>query len=158
MAPFRIRKEARHWFRDLRDIEKTFKLDFDAYYFCFMAGVVLRQKRSIPYDDTAEIVTSFPERYNQERGKLMVALFLTRELDYLGVRMDEKKSVHAAIAKLVNPESPNHLSDDGMREFNAYAHGGYDVLLDWFDDRPRTLDTFVRIFKQKIDEALIDAS
>jgi hypothetical protein len=158
MQPFRIRKDARRWFRDLRDVEKTFKVDFDAYYFCFMAGVAMRRKRSLPLDDTAELVTNFPDKYNQERGKLMVALFLTRELDYLGVSMGEKKSVHAAIAKLVNPESPNHLSDDGVREFNMYAHAGYEVLLDWFDDRPRTLDTFVRVFKQKLDEALITAS
>ena len=65
--------------------------------------------------------------------------------------MAEKKSVHAAISHLVQPEAANHLSDDGVREFNKYAHGGYEVLLEWFDDRPRSLESFLRTFKLKID-------
>ena len=66
--------------------------------------------------------------------------------------MSEKKAVHAAISRLVDPEATNHLSDDGVREFNKYGHGGYEVLLDWFDDRPRSLETFLRAFKKKVDD------
>jgi hypothetical protein len=152
--PFRIRESARTWFKELRD-EKMFKTDFDSFYFCFMAGVAKRQKQAVPTEETAELVEYFPDRYGM-RSKLLVALFLTRELQELGVTMAEKGAVHAAIASLVDPSSRNHLSDDGVREFNKYCHGGFDVLLDWYDDRPRALDTFLIAFKQRIDAALID--
>jgi hypothetical protein len=38
-----------------------------------------------------------------------------------------------------------------MREFSKYAHGGFEVLSEWFDDRPRSLETFLRAFKRKVD-------
>jgi hypothetical protein len=150
--PFRIRENARSWFKELRD-EKMFRTDFDSFYFCFIAGVAVRRKQSISSEETAELVDYFPDRYAM-RSKLLVALFLTRELQELGVIMSEKGAVHAAIAGLVSPDAQNHLSDSGVREFNRYAHGGFDVLLDWYDERPRSLDTFLLVFKQRIDAAL----
>ena len=68
--------------------------------------------------------------------------------------MSDKREVNSTIAQLVSPEAPNFLSDDGVREFNRYANGGYEVLVQWFDDKPRTLETFLRAFKQKIDGAV----
>lgn len=146
---FAIRKDARDWFKDIRG---ELELDFDAFYFCFMAGVTARpsRKKDVLAGDTAALVENFPGPY-RNRGRLLIALFLSRELDYLGVSMAEKKSVHGAISRLVQPEAPNYLSDDGVKEFNKYAHGGYEVLLEWFDDRPRSLETFLRTFKRKVD-------
>ena len=146
---FAIRKEARDWFRDIR---RELTIDFDAFYFCFVAGVTAMRKKDVPAAETAALVENFPGPY-RNRGRLLVALFLSRELEYLGVAMDEKKTVHAAISKLVEPGAPNFLSDDGVREFNKFAHGGYEVLLDWFEDRPRSLETFLRMFKREIDSA-----
>ena len=153
MPPFRIREDARTWFKELREREKSFKTDFDAFYFCFMAGVAARRKRHISTDQTGELVAYFPDRY-QSRGKLMIALFLTRELKALGLETRERHSVHRAIAELVGTEGGSHLTDKGVAEFNKYAHAGYDVLLGWFDDKPRTLETFLRTFKRKLDAEL----
>jgi hypothetical protein len=47
------------------------------------------------------------------------------------------------------------LSDEGVREFNKYSHGGYEVLLDWFDDRPRALETFLRAFHRKVSVSIV---
>lgn len=150
---FAIRKEARDWFRDIRDnlaaLPGTASApDFDAFYFCFIAGVTAMRKKDVPAAETAALVESFPGPY-KKRSRLLVALFLSRELEYLGVTMDEKKTVYAAISKLVEPGTLHFLSDDGVREFNKFAHGGYEVLLDWFDDRPRSLETFLRAFRRK---------
>ncbi|GAB1150135.1 hypothetical protein [Shewanella algae] len=149
MQPFRLRSDAKHWFRDLRE-QKVFKTDFDSFYFCFIAGVTSRRKETVTQDETAELVSYFPDRYNV-RGKLLVSLFLKSELELLGVSMSERREVHSTIAKLVTPESPNFLSDEGVREFNRYAHGGYEQLIEWFDERPRSLETFLRGFKLKVD-------
>lgn len=40
------------------------------------------------------------------------------------------------------PDAP-YLSGEGVREFNKYAHGGHEVLLEWFEYRPRSLETFL---------------
>lgn len=146
---FAIRKDARDWFKDVRS---DLTIDFDAFYFCFIAGITATRKKDVAAADTAALVENFPGPY-KNRGRLLIALFLSRELDYLGVTMKEKKAVHAAISRLVDPDATNHLSDDGVREFNKYAHGGYDVLLGWFDDRPRSLETFLRAFRRKIEGA-----
>jgi hypothetical protein len=158
---FAIRKDARDWFKDIRGdfaaLPGTASApDFDAFYFCFIAGIAATRKKDVPAAETAALVENFPGPY-RNRGRIMISLFLSRELDYLGVSMSEKKAVHAAISRLVDPEAANHLSDDGVREFNKYAHGGYEVLLDWFDDRPRSLETFLRAFKLKLDSTLPSA-
>ena len=151
MQPFRLRLDARQWFKDLRE-QRVFKTDFDAFYFCFIAGVTTKRKEDVPLDETAELVVYFPDRYSS-RGKLLVGLFLKSELEVLGVSMDERPEVHSAIAHLVTPDAPNFLSDEGVREFNKYAHGGYDQLIEWFEDRPRSLETFLRAYKRRIDSA-----
>lgn len=149
MQPFRLRHDARPWFKELRD--HSFKIDFDSFYFCFIAGITVERKLQIDLDKTAELVTYFPDPY-KTRGKLLVSLFLARELKALGITMDDRQSVHKMIAKLVMPNSPHFLSDEGVIEFNKYAHAGFDVLHhEWFMDRPRTLETFLPAFKQKID-------
>jgi hypothetical protein len=153
MQPFRLKKDAQVWFKDLFD-KGDFKIFFDAFYFCFLAGVAAGRKASATTEEAPELVEYFPDGYKHHRAQTLIALFLTKELEQLGVEMDEKRKVHAAIARLVSPESPTHLSDEGMREFNQYAHGGYDVLLQWFDDRPRSLETFLRTFKRQVDARL----
>ena len=151
---FRIRKDARDWFRDVRPRLTAppgtpSAPDFDAFYFCFLSGVTALRKKDASTSDTAELVENFPGPY-RTRGRYLVSLFLYKELEYLGVALEEKSTVHAEISRLVQPTAPNYLSDVGVREFNRYAHGGYDVLLDWFDDRPRTLESFLRSFRRKI--------
>ncbi|ERS00385.1 hypothetical protein Q673_08855 [Marinobacter sp. EN3] len=150
MQPFRLRLEARQWFKELRD-QKAFKTDFDAFYFCFIAGVTTKRKEAASPEETAELVAYFPDRYSS-RGKLLLGLFLKSELEVLGVSMDERRDVYSTISRLVTPEAPNYLSVEGVREFNKYAHGGYDQLIEWFGDKPRSLETFLRGFKLKIDQ------
>ena len=150
MQPFRLRLDARQWFNELRD-QKAFKTDFDAFYFCFIAGVTTKRKEAVSHEETAELVSYFPDRYTS-RGKLLLGLFLKSELEILGVSMDERRDVYSTISRLVTPEAPNYLSDEGVREFNKYAHGGYDQLIEWFGEKPRSLETFLRGFKLKIDQ------
>jgi len=151
MGDFRISLKAREWFSDLRTGSKPFRTDFDIFYFCFMAGISAGEKKSLQQSETAQLVDYFPDRY-VSRGKLLIGLFLARELRELGVEMRQREAVNAAISSLIDPHAGNYLSDLGIKEFNSYAHGGYGVLIDRFDDRPRNLDMFLRTFKMHIDE------
>ncbi len=156
MQPFRIREDALAWFKDLYD-RKEFRINFDAFYFCFVAGIASRRKLSFPQDETPELINYFPDGYNGIRAQTLISLFLKTELNELGVAMGEKgekRDVHAAIARLVDYSSLSKLSDEGVSQFNQYAHGGFEALTEWFDDRPRSLETFLRAFKVKLDDAL----
>ena len=153
MAPFRIREDALDWFRELRN-DDSFEIDFDAYYFCFIAGISSKQKKKVPTDKTKELVDYFPARY-RSRGNLLVGLFLMCEFDALGVTLAEKEAVHSEIRRLVSTDTQNRLSDEGVREYNKYANAGFEVLLEWFDqDRPRSLETFLGTFKKNVDDVL----
>lgn len=145
---FAVRKDARKWFDS---INKDLELEFDIFYFCFLAGLATGRKKTLPAAQTDGLVDNFPGNYGQHR-ELLVALFLCRELATLGIEMDEGHDVHLEIAKLIDPTAPNRLSDDGVRLFNQYSHGGYEVLLEWFDYKPVSLPIFLRIFHQKISE------
>lgn len=153
MQPFRVRKDALTWFRDLYK-DGSFEIGFDAFYFCFIAGITAKKKQSMPIDKTEELVDYFPSKY-RSRGSLLIALFLMCEFEMLGVTLSERAAVHSTIGNYVSPDARNNLSDDGVREFNMYAHAGFEVLIDWFDlDRPRTLETFLRMYKSNLDVSL----
>lgn len=149
---FRIKRDAKKWFKDVTG-SGPLSLDFDIWYLCLMAGLASGRKVDVPVAETSELVDYFPGKF-ESRGRVIVAAFIGRELAQRGIKMTERKALHTAIAGLVSPRSPSHLSDEGMHEINRYAHGGFDYLVENFDDRPRTLDTFLPIYKQLIDGAV----
>lgn len=153
--PFRITKESEKWFSEIREKDDNgFSLGFDILYFCFMAGISKGKKdKDIVQDQTSELVDYFPGRY-RDKGYLLVALFLSTELRQLGINISEKETVYSEISKLVNVNAPSKLSDEGMHEFNKYVYGGFDVLMDWFDDKPQSLETFLMQFKIELDKNL----
>lgn len=151
--PFRLREDARKWFRHIRP---KLVLDFDTYYFCLMAGLATGRKESISTGETTELIDNFPGLYRSRRG-VIISLFLSKELEIMGVRMSEKSQVHDQIARLINPQEPSGLSTTGMHELNCYSYGGYDMLAnEWFDDRPRTIEVFLPMYKMKLDQAIGD--
>jgi hypothetical protein len=151
--PFRLRRDARKWFQD---VANKFDLDFDIYYFCLMAGLATRRKEDAAPSETTDLVNDFPGAY-RTRGRVIVALFLARELKELGIELSERVTLHAEIQKLVNPLAASHLSDTGMKEMNRYSFGGLSVLLtEWFEDRPRNIETFLPLYKRKLDKALAE--
>ena len=150
--PFRLRRDARQWFRH---ISSSFSLDFDMYYLCLMAGLAESRLASMATAETTELVDSFPGEY-RTRGRLIVALFLARELRRLSVDYSEHAAVHDTVRELVDPLAPSHLSDVGLKQINKYAFGGYEVLTEWFPDRPRRVETFLLQYKERLDSTLLD--
>jgi hypothetical protein len=154
---FRLRKKTREWFSDL-ERRKEFALDFDMYYLCLMAGLATGRKMSLAneQEETTELVSNFPGVY-REKGRLIVALFLSRELKAMGVETHERAALNRSIAKLVDPEVA-HLSDGGVKEMNKYSYGGFDVLTEWFGEKPHTMETFLPLYKGHLDDALVPSS
>lgn len=151
--PFRLRKKTRDWFSNIHR-RKEFALDFDMYYLCLIAGLTAGRKVTLDNEntETTELVSNFPGVYRQ-KGRLIVALFLSRELKAMGVATHERTALNSSIGNLIDPEI-SHLSELGMKEMNRYSYGGFDVLTEWFDDKPTALDTFLPLYKKCLDAAL----
>jgi len=149
-VPFYLRKDARSWFKH---IQPAVELDFDLYYFCLMAGLSVARKEKVSLEQTTELTDSYPGRY-REKGRLLTALFLSRELKLLGIDESERGTLHSTIHSLIDPLSASHLSEAGMRELNRYSWGGFEVLTEWFEDQPRSLTTFLLLFQRRLNAAL----
>mgnify|MGYP007126059860 CR=1 FL=1 len=141
---FRLPKRADQWFSNIRP---QLKIDFDLYYFCLMAGLAKGVKESLPQSETRELIRTFPNEYRSE-SKIIVAYFLTKELEKLGVSLDDRAIVHSTIKRYIDSESPSAiLSEEGQRELNNYANAGLDVLIEEFnEDKPQHIETFLPRF------------
>lgn len=142
---FRLRKDTRDWFRHL---QPNFAVDFDMFYLSLLSGLASGRKEDVVNTETTELVDYFPGDY-RPKGRLIVSLFLSRELRALGIEMTEKQSLHSAIREYVDPLSPSHLSDHGVKEMNRYSFGGYDVLSERMN-KPSSLETFLLAYKTVI--------
>jgi len=152
---FRLQEAAREWFKD---VSKEMPIDFDIYYLCLMAGLASGRKAEASQADTSDLTNYFPGAY-RGKGRIITAFFLSRELKALGIAFEERNSLHSAIRELVDPLSSSHLSDQGIKEINKYSFGGFKVLVEYFQkrliDRPRTLEGFLPMYKQLIDEFVV---
>jgi hypothetical protein len=147
--PFRLRRDTREWFQR---VEGNFDLDFDMYYLCLLAGLTAGQKTSVPNDQTTELVDSYPGDYKSE-GRLITSLFLSRELKNQAVDLSNRKELNDRISELVDSLSPSRLTTEGMKEMNKYSYGGFDVILEWFDDRPYALEDFLPHYYRHLRQA-----
>ncbi len=147
---FQLRKDARRWFKD---ISNHYPLLFDLYYLCLMAGFASgRRNTEINSDEVDGLVENFPGDF-RSRGRLLVGLLIHTELSRLGIDLDERDDVYSRVAKLVDPNSPAYMSNDGVRLMNQYAHGGFDALCEYFgDDRPKSIETFIRKYFRCISD------
>lgn len=145
---FKLPKDAKTWFSEIND---AVSLDFDLYYFCLMAGLSKPQKETLQANDTTDIINRFPKEYSAE-SKIITSLFLKRELDSLGISLQDRKSVHEAIRGYINYSDPTGFSEEGQKEINRYVNGGLEVLKEYFEDKPRTIEAFLLRFTQMIDE------
>jgi hypothetical protein len=151
--PFRLRNDAKTWFKHISG-ELGNAPQFDMYYFCLLAGMTDgRLTDTIKDGETAELVDAFPGEY-AARGRLLIALLISRELKRQSIKLTERSAVNAAINHLVDPDSPSRLSAEGMRLMNQYSYGGFEVLADWFVEQPRQLSVFLPLLHRRISKSL----
>lgn len=152
--PFRLSKQAADWFKDIRSDLGAAPM-FDMYYFCLVVGLATNKLSQVSDSETAELVDSFPAEFAPQ-GRVIMALFISRELRRQGVRFSERAAVNESIGRLVDPNSPSRLSAEGLKIMNQYSNGGFEVLTtpEWFEDRPRKLETFLLLFHRHLKRVL----
>jgi hypothetical protein len=139
---FQLRRDADQWFKD---ISSSFSTKFDLYYLCLMAGFATRRKSEVESSAVTDTVDYFPREF-KTRGSLLISLLISTELKLAGIDLNEREAVNRTISKLVSHDSPSRLSDEGVRLMNRYSNGGFEALIEHFDDRPRTIETFLRTY------------
>ncbi|HEX3885391.1 MAG TPA: hypothetical protein VHW66_22245 [Stellaceae bacterium] len=148
---FRLRDDATKWFADLAFGDKI-GLKFEIFYFTMMAGFAA--VRWVPFEGSAatDLIAYFPGDYVQRRH-LLVAGLINAELVARGIRVDEKPAVQRVVSEVVTPFSNNGagLSDYGVKRMNEYASGGFEVLRERMD-KPRSVETFLRLYPRTIEE------
>ncbi len=154
---FELRQDAKRWFKAFdKDIKQKNIILFDLYYFCLIPGFVTRRRNiEIHSDDVEEMTRNFPGVFSS-RGELLVGLLINTELSRMGIDLNERTSVYRTISELVIT-SPPYLSNEGIKRMNQYAHGGFDVLCERMDERPRSMETFVRKYYRFIQDLKQDS-
>ncbi|WP_036478246.1 hypothetical protein [Myxosarcina sp. GI1] len=147
---FELRQDAKRWFKAFdRDIKQKTIILFDLYYFCLIPGFITKRRNiNIPSNEVDELFRDFPGVF-RPRGELLVGLLINTELSRIGIDLKERTSVYSKISELVIT-SPPYLSNEGIKRMNEYAHGGFDVLCERMDERPQSLETFVRKYHRLI--------
>lgn len=144
---FQLSKDAEKWFAD---ISKYYPTKFDLYYLCLMIG--LQNGRKAEPVNTTDLIENFPKEF-RPTGNLLIGLLIHSELKEIGVDLNEREQVHKIIGELVNPSSPSKLSDEGMKAMNKYTQGGFDLLSEKFNDKPRTIEIFIRKYSKIMNES-----
>jgi hypothetical protein len=147
---FHIRTDARPWLKNVVEPLGSQAPAFEVFYLCVLAGLTAGRTSDANAATTSELVENFPAEY-ASRGRLIVGLFLTREIKRRGIRIQEREPLHRAIAEFVDPRTPSQLSDAGVHQLNRYGYGGFEQLLEWFPDKPADLETFLPMFHAKIN-------
>lgn len=151
---FQLRRDARQWYSD---IESSFPTNFDLFYLNAMAGFAARRKSDVEPNLVTDLVDYFPKDF-KSRGSLIISLLISTELTVAGINYDERDSVNRTIARLITPSAESHLTDDGTRLMNRYAHGGFEALVEQFEDRPRTIETFLRTYRNALTRLRAEAT
>jgi hypothetical protein len=103
------------------------------------------------------MVDHFVEDY-KEASNFLIGLLVMAELKKGGIEVFEREPVRDMFRRLVDPSSPNQLTDAGMRRMNAYASGGYDYLSSVRDTKPYSGEEFLRDFSKIIEQAFSEDS
>ena len=143
---FRLRHDTESWFKD---ISEHFPTKFDLYYLCLMCGFAANRRTTVAANKATDITDNFPNEF-KEKGYLLIGLLISAELKRSGIEVSEREHVYKLIKRLVTPSGSSNLTDEGVKAMNEYANAGFDVLLEEFEDRPRTIETFVRLYPRAV--------
>ncbi|WNR45130.1 hypothetical protein [Paenibacillus roseipurpureus] len=133
---FKMLKEAERYYDmvDGRgDQGAKYKVKFDFYYLCLMAGFHFRELGSESQNQeikkTAYFVDYYPEAY-RDKIDLIVGLLIDAEMERKAITSTDKKGIELLMVSLIDHLSVTKLSSKGHEFLNDYAVGGYNRIKD----------------------------
>jgi hypothetical protein len=137
MSFFR-RPEMDAWFSHLHK-ENALEIQFDNYYLCLMMGFATLRDDQL--DGGNELIRHFPGQYAGV-SKLIIGLLLIAETQKLGKELTNKRDVEFLVNQYLDVSGSGSMNDAGFGRVNDYANGGFNYLVEAYQDKPYHADAF----------------
>jgi len=137
-------RNARGYFRAVdegRAGAPRFDSMFDEYYLCLMLGLDARRLGSDEDLESEKFYDTYPKEF-QSQADIIAGLLIDAELDRQGINSEDRASIEREMVRLLDPQSPVKLSDDGIRLLNQYAAAGFKMIRDQII-APHSLEDFL---------------
>lgn len=137
-------KNARGYFRpvdEARSGAARFDSMFDQYYLCLMMGLDARRLGGDEDMESDKFYDTYPKEF-QSQADIIAGLLIDAELDRQGIQPDDRASMEREMVRLLDPQSPVKLSEEGIRLLNRYAAAGFKVIRDQII-APHSLEDFL---------------
>ncbi|MDR2720507.1 MAG: hypothetical protein LBC03_06880 [Nitrososphaerota archaeon] len=124
-----------------------FKVQFDFYYICLMAGFLSKDKTECVGGE--EFVSEFPGIYIQQRRQI-TGLLIATEIERNKIDINNRERLEKTMLELVKPDSPTKLSSIGERYLDEYAEKGFKLIAEKIPTPPNNLDTFLTNYYERV--------
>jgi len=140
------RQEMDGWFSNLHK-DNSLEIQFDYYYMCLMIGFAAL--RDDPLQGGSELIRHFPGPY-AGASKLIVGLLLIAETKKLGKQLGNKRDVEFLVQQYLETSGSGVLNDVGFDRINDYANGGFNFLVEEYEDKPYHADSFFGWYTERL--------
>lgn len=137
-------RNARTYFRSVDEARPgapRFDNMFDEYYLCLMVGLDARRLGTDEDMESDKFYDSYPKDF-QSQSDIIAGLLIDAELDRQGINSEDRASIEREMVRLLDPQSPIKLSEDGIRLLNQYAAAGFKIIRDKII-APHSLEDFL---------------
>lgn len=146
---FILSDNAKNWFRNYP--EKSKAKFFEYYYYCLLSGLAYQKKAELEQGSSV-FIDYFPEDFSRE-SKLIVGLLISCEMKASAVSPSNRKEMHSLVTRIIAHDNSTGLTAEGISLLNQYAAGGYIELVSRMSDAPNSFDTFLKEFRDHLEEA-----
>lgn len=120
-------------------------LMFDPYYCCALIGMAACE---IDKDDAGfmDIIEGYPSAYRESKAYiagLLVASEIKREFGGVDIRTIKSATLENIMLHYLTSENDTLLTEDGVRQLNAYSRRGARIYQELYPDRPTTREEFL---------------
>lgn len=144
---FSMSDNAKRYFNKLNESKHgKFKVQFDFYYLCLMAGLISENTSECKGE---KFIDEFPSVFVPQREQI-IGLLIATEIRRNGIDIQNRERLERLMLKLVKPDSPTRLSDEGERLINDYAENGFKWIYEKIPTPPSNLDTFLTGYYERI--------
>jgi hypothetical protein len=153
---FKMSHESKMYFNKLSEAQHgKFKVQFDFYYLCLMAGFQSKDKRECKGGE--EFIAEFPGIYVSQRRHI-TGLLIATELERNKIDINNRERLEKVMLSLVKPDTPTKLSLQGERLMDEYAEKGFKLIAEKIPSPPANMDAFLinyyeRVIKKSDDTA-----
>ncbi len=145
---FRMRQEVEDWFKHISKKEPL-ATKFDLYYLCLMMG--LATSRCDPFQGSTEFVDNFVADYKPVQ-RLIIGLLMIAEMSLNGIDLKDTIKTQELINVYIDPTQSSHLREMGFGRLNGYANGGFNVILETLEEKPRQVESFLQWYSQTLSQ------